>query len=96
MILFIPAAFVLFYITILYILSVLINDKITPIYKTIREVPIEGKRMTRLIHSSRDIVAEVDQEVKLWAEDKLAEIGRLRDLEKYRWKRFARTQNSII
>ncbi|MCX6236246.1 MAG: ATP-binding protein [Bacteroidia bacterium] len=84
MITFIPITFVISYFTTLYILSVLINDKITPIYKTIREVPIEGKRMTRLIYGTRDIIAEVDQEVKLWAEDKLAEIDRLRDLEKYR------------
>ena len=33
---------------------------------------------------NKDIIAEVNQEVKLWAEGKLAEIDRLRDLEKYR------------
>jgi two-component system, OmpR family, phosphate regulon sensor histidine kinase PhoR len=82
--LFIPVIFLISYFTTLYMLSVLINDKITPIYKTIREVPIEMKRLTKLIHGNRDIIAEVDQEVKLWAEDKLAEIDRLRDLEKYR------------
>ena len=81
---FIPIIFLISYFTTLYMLSVLINDKITPIYKTIREVPIEVKRLTKLIHGQKDIIAEVDQEVKLWAEDKLAEIDRLRDLEKYR------------
>jgi len=81
---FIPISFLMCYFTILYILSVLINDKITPIYKTIREIPIEGKRLTKLISGKTDIIAEVDQEVKQWAEDKLAEIDRLRDLEKYR------------
>ena len=80
---FIPIIFLISYFTSLYILSVLINDKITPIYKTIREVPIEVKRLTKLINS-KDIIAEVDQEVKMWADDKLAEIDRLRDLEKYR------------
>lgn len=84
MVAFIPISFLVSYFTTLYILSVLISDKITPIYKTIREVPIEGKRLTRLINGKRDVIAEVDQEVKLWAEDKLAEIDRLRDLEKYR------------
>ena len=84
MVVFIPVSFLICYFTILYILSVLINDKITPIYKTIREIPIEGKRLTRLISGKTDIIAEVDQEVKQWAEDKLAEIDRLRDLEKYR------------
>ncbi len=82
--LFIPILFLIAYMTNLYMLSVLINDKITPIYKTIREVPIEMKRASRLIPGNRDIIAEVDQEVKLWAEDKLAEIDRLRELEKYR------------
>ena len=81
---FIPILFLISYFTTLYMLSILINDKITPIYKTIREVPIEMKRMTKLIHGNRDIIGEVDQEVKLWAEDKLAEIDRLRELEKYR------------
>src|ERR1035437_5586786 len=84
MVIFIPITFLIAYITTIYILSVLIIDKITPIYKTIREAPIEGKQLTRLIHGKRDIIAEVDQEVKLWAEDKRAEIDRLRDLEKYR------------
>ncbi len=84
MVIFIPASFLICYFTILYILSVLINDKITPIYKTIREVPIEGKRLTRLITGKTDIIAEVDQEVKQWAADKTAEIDRLKDLEKYR------------
>ncbi|HZK95220.1 MAG TPA: ATP-binding protein [Prolixibacteraceae bacterium] len=84
MVIFIPVSFLICYFTILYILSVLINDKLTPIYKTIREVPIEGKRLTKLIAGKTDIIEEVDQEVKQWAEDKLAEIGRLRDLEKYR------------
>jgi len=84
MVVFIPISFLLCYFTILYILSVLINDKITPIYKTIREVPIEGKRLTRLITGKTDIISEVDQEVKQWAADKIAEIDRLKDLEKYR------------
>ncbi len=81
---FIPVLFLIAYFTNLYMLSILINDKITPIYKTIREVPIEMKRVTRLSHGNKDIISEVDQEVKLWAEDKLAEIDRLRELEKYR------------
>lgn len=81
---FIPIIFAITYTTTTYVLAILIIDKITPIYKTIREVPIEGKKLTRLISKQRDIIAEVDQEVKLWAEGKLAEIDRLRDLEKYR------------
>ncbi len=81
---FVPVIFLISYFSTLYILAVLINDKITPIYKTIREVPIEGKKMTKLIGGKRDIIADVDHEVKLWADLKLAEIDRLRELEKYR------------
>ena len=81
---FVPVIFLISYFSTLYILAVLINDKITPIYKTIREVPLEGKKMTKLIRGKRDIIAEVDHEVKLWADLKLAEIDRLRELEKYR------------
>ena len=84
MLAFIPIIFVVTYFTTLYILAVLINVKITPIYKTIREVPIEGKKHTKMSIGNQDIIAEVNQEVKLWAEGKLAEIDRLRDLEKYR------------
>ena len=76
--------FVIAYFTTFFILSSLINDKITPIYKTIREVPVEGKKLTKISDGKTDIIAEVDKEVKQWAEDKLAEIDRLRDLEKYR------------
>jgi two-component system phosphate regulon sensor histidine kinase PhoR len=83
LVMFIPVLFLISYFATLYMLSVLINDKITPIYKTIREVPIEMKRLTRLM-GNRDIISEVDQEVKQWADDKMAEIDRLRDLEKYR------------
>ena len=81
---FIAVLFLISYFTTLYILSVLITDKITPIYKTISEVPMEMKRINKLMHGNRDLIAEVDQEVKQWAEDKLAEIDRLRELEKYR------------
>jgi two-component system phosphate regulon sensor histidine kinase PhoR len=84
MLAFIPIISMVTYLTTLYMLSVLINDKITPIYKTIREVPIEGKKHTKSNIGNKDIIAEVNQEVKLWAEGKLAEIDRLRDLEKYR------------
>lgn len=84
MVIFIPMIFIISYITTIYILSVLINDKITPIYKTIREVPIEGKKLSKIIYGKSDIISEVDHEVKIWAANKLAEIDRLRDLEKYR------------
>ncbi len=81
---FVPFLFLLSYFTTLYILNYLIKEKITPIYKTISDVPLEGKKITSSVERSKDIISEVDKDVKNWAKDKIAEIERLRDLEKYR------------
>ena len=78
----IPVIFLLSFFTTSYILNYLINDKITPIYKTISGNPGKDKRKRR--DRQKDILAEVEHDVKLWADDKMAEIERLRDLEKYR------------
>lgn len=82
--LFVPVFFVVAYLLIHYILNHLIYDKITPIYKTIREVPVEGKKQLKRQEGSSDIISQVNMEVKAWASEKLSEIERLRDLEKYR------------
>ena len=76
----IPFIFLLSFLTTSYILNYLINDKITPIYKTISGIPGKKKKKDR----NKDILAEVEHDVKIWADDKMAEIERLRDLEKYR------------
>src|SRR5665647_3218085 len=78
----IPVIFLLSFLTTSYILNYLINDKITPIYKTISGVP--GKDKKKKKDRNKDILAEVEHDVKIWADDKMAEIERLRDLEKYR------------
>ncbi len=78
----IPVIFLLSFFTTSYILNYLINDKITPIYKTISGNPGKDKRKRR--DRQKDILAEVEHDVKIWADDKMAEIERLRDLEKYR------------
>lgn len=78
----IPVTFLLSFISSGYILNYMINDKITPIYKTISGVPGNDKRKKR--ERNKDILAEVEHDVKIWADDKMAEIERLRDLEKYR------------
>ena len=79
---FLPFFFLISNVTILYILNYLIRDKITPIYKTISDVPIKGSKLD--VEKSKDIISEVETDVKNWAKDKIAEIERLRDLEKYR------------
>ena len=78
----IPVIFLLSFLTTSYILNYLINDKITPIYKTISGV--RGKDKKKKKERNKDILAEVEHDVKIWADDKMAEIERLRDLEKYR------------
>ncbi|MEI6276052.1 MAG: ATP-binding protein [Prolixibacteraceae bacterium] len=78
----IPVIFLLSFLSTSYILNYLINDKITPIYKTISGAP--GKDRKKKKDRNKDILAEVEHDVKIWADDKMAEIERLRDLEKYR------------
>lgn len=82
LVLLIPLIFVLSFLTTSYLLNYLINDKITPIYKTISGVP--GNKRRRRKERNKDVLAEVEHDVKIWADDKMAEIERLRDLEKYR------------
>ncbi len=78
----IPVIFLLSYLSTSYILNYLINDKITPIYKTISGAPGNEKKKKK--DRNKDILSEVEHDVKIWADDKMAEIERLRDLEKYR------------
>jgi two-component system phosphate regulon sensor histidine kinase PhoR len=83
-IVFVPAFFGLTYSFVNFLLNKLIESKIRPIYKTIREVPVEGKKLIKKHEVGEDIISEVDKEVTKWATDKIAEIERLRGLEKYR------------
>jgi two-component system phosphate regulon sensor histidine kinase PhoR len=79
-----PAFFAISYSFVNFLLNALIESKIRPIYKTIREVPVEGKKLIKKQEVAEDIISEVDKEVNEWASDKIAEIERLRGLEKYR------------
>jgi two-component system phosphate regulon sensor histidine kinase PhoR len=84
MLIFIPFIFATAYSTTYYVLKILIAEKIAPIYKTIREIPFDGKNLKTNSENKKDSIAEVDFDVKMWATDKMAEIDRLRDIEKYR------------
>jgi two-component system, OmpR family, phosphate regulon sensor histidine kinase PhoR len=84
MFIFIPFIFITAYITTYYVLKILIAEKIEPIYKTIREIPFDGKNFKQRGDIKKDTISEADIDVKMWATDKMAEIDRLRDLEKYR------------
>ena len=72
------------YFLVLFILNRYINDKIKPIYKTIREVPISGKKGKLLEAISTTNISDVQKEVEEWAKNQTQEITRLKDLEKYR------------
>lgn len=72
------------YFLVLFILNRYINEKITPIYKTIREVPISGKKEKLLEKFSPTNISDVQKEVEEWAKNQTSEITRLKDLERYR------------
>lgn len=72
------------YFLVLFILNRYINDKIKPIYKTIREVPVSGKKGKLLEVISTTNIANVQKEVEEWAKNQSEEITRLKDLERYR------------
>ena len=69
---------------VLFILNRYINDKIKPIYKTIREVPVSGKKNKLTETISTTNIADVQKEVEEWAKNQTQEITRLKDLERYR------------
>jgi two-component system phosphate regulon sensor histidine kinase PhoR len=72
------------YFLVLFILNRYINEKIQPIYKTIREVPISGKKEKLLEKFSSTNISDVQKEVEEWAKNQTLEITRLKDLERYR------------
>ena len=60
-----------------------IFEKIKPIYRTIHSVNTPGQDFYKAL-LRKDIIAEVRNEVALWAKDKANEINQLKELEKYR------------
>jgi len=72
------------YFLVLFILNRYINEKLKPIYKTIREVPISGKKEKLLEKYATPNVSAVQKEVEEWAKNQSSEITRLKDLERYR------------
>ena len=76
--------FALTYIIVRYILNHFIYDKIKPLYKAIRDIPIQEKKNMKTSSSDGNIILDVQEEVEEWAKNKTDEIARLKDLEKYR------------
>lgn len=61
----------------------IIFEKISPIYKTIQNINVSKKDITRDLED-RDILKAVKKDVILWAKRKTLEIAQLQQLEKYR------------
>ncbi len=60
-----------------------IFEKIKPIYRTIHSINTPGKDFYKAL-ARKDIIAEVRNEVAIWAKNKANEIDQLKQLEKYR------------
>lgn len=71
------------YVAILYIIKKYIIDRIKPLYNTIRDLPLSGKKMEEKLDSN-SLLLNVKYEVEEWAKSQLKEIERLKELEKYR------------
>ncbi|NQU52314.1 MAG: sensor histidine kinase [Bacteroidetes bacterium] len=84
---FILAALLFFlasYFSILFIMKKYIIDRIRPIYNTIRDLPISGKKMEEKGLDTNSLLHNVKYEVEEWAKTQLKEIERLKELERYR------------
>lgn len=68
----------------LYVIQRYIIDRIKPIYNTIRDLPLSGKKMEEKTMDSNSLLQNVKFEVEEWAKTQLKEIERLKELEKYR------------
>lgn len=72
------------YFSILYIIKKYIIDRLKPIYNTIRDLPLSGKKLEEKQLDSNSLILNVKFEVEEWAKTQLKEIERLKELEKYR------------
>ena len=72
------------YFSILFIIRKYIKDRIKPIYNTIRDLPISGKKMEERSLDPNSLLHNVKFEVEEWAKTQLKEIERLKELERYR------------
>lgn len=72
------------YIILNYMLNRYISDKIKPVYRTIRDLPVSGQVQEEKISTNANVISDVRQEVEEWARTQTREIERLKDLERYR------------
>lgn len=67
-----------------YFFGKVIDQRLKPIFKIIREVPVEEVKKARELSRQYKLNFDVNTEVKRWATDKQDEIKRLKGLERYR------------
>ncbi|SHF47241.1 two-component system, OmpR family, phosphate regulon sensor histidine kinase PhoR [Mariniphaga anaerophila] len=67
-----------------YIINRYISDKIRPVYKTIKDLPLSGKKLEEKSSDSTNLLSNVKFEVEEWAKAQMKEIERLKELERYR------------
>jgi len=66
-----------------YLLNSFIFQKIYPIYKTIHNLNVSGDDIKKKLED-KDVVDAVNREVLVWANTKMSEIDRLKEMETYR------------
>jgi two-component system phosphate regulon sensor histidine kinase PhoR len=67
-----------------YFVGLLIEKRLKPIFKIIREVPVEEVRRAREFSRQGSLNLDVNDEVSRWATLKQNEIKKLKELERYR------------
>ena len=75
---------VISYYYVYYMINRYISEKIKPVYKTIKDLPLSGKKMEEKSMDSTNLLSNVKYEVEEWAKNQLKEIERLKDMERYR------------
>ncbi len=83
-ILFIILFFVISYFYIMFVINKYISDKIKPVYKTIKDLPLSGKKLAEKSSDSTNLLSNVKFEVEEWAKTQMKEIERLKEMERYR------------
>jgi two-component system, OmpR family, phosphate regulon sensor histidine kinase PhoR len=72
------------YFYIMFVINKYIYDKIKPVYKTIKDLPLSGRKLAEKSSDSTNLLSNVKFEVEEWAKTQMKEIERLKDLERYR------------
>ncbi len=81
---FILLFFLISYFYVMYLINKYIYDKIRPVYKTIKDLPLSGRKLAEKSSDSTNLLSNVKFEVEEWAKAQMKEIERLKELERYR------------